>query len=91
MLIIKLRKCASRPRSNASKLKNCESRLSSKLNVSASKLRSNVSNNSNNSNNSVSNSSNNNSNNTVISTTSACAMVLVSVLSKTFCQPATLG
>ena len=88
MLIIKLRKCASRPRSNASKLKNCESRLSSKLNVSASKLRSNVSNNSNNS---VSNSSNNNSNNTVISTTSACAMVLVSVLSKTFCQPATLG
>ncbi len=86
MLIIKLRKCASRPRSNASKLKNCESRLSSKLNVSASKLRSNVSNNSNNS---VSNSSNNNSSNTVISTTSACAMVLVSVLSKTFCLPAT--
>ena len=89
MLIIKLRKCASRPRSNASKLKNCESRLSSKLNVSASKLRSNVSNNSNNS--VSSNSSNNNSNNTVISTTSACAMVLVSVLSKTFCQPATSG
>ena len=89
MLIIKLRKCASRPRSNVSKLKNCESRLSSKLNVSASKLRSNVSNNSNNS--VSSNNNSNNSNNTVISTTSACAMVLVSVLSKTFCQPATSG